>query len=415
MKAKFFYPSVRVPRAENTRVARFLLPMLLVCLALTLVSSIAQAHGGDGYYQIRGAAISPYKVHVWVSPGFLRTGDVHIDTAVLDAEGNPALGTLIRVALVPLEGEGQTLESMAGAPTLVYPYERAASFRLDTPGKYRLDVFVSDSNGTSGVVSSDVNVQTIPWQVKVMIAAIGLASAAVGAWLLFQTRAFWMMRAASGRGQHLQNRDIRLKSYPRGGASFVSNTEMTVKQQRRLTLSQRFNGPWHAPALWIFMMIIVAHWLEHVMQIYQIYGLGWAPAIAGGILGVIYPKLIESESLHFFYDFVQWGGIVVLLAGFTGRARTFWTVAMIVQTWHYIEHVLLMGQYLSGYYLFGAAKQTSILQLWFPRPELHFVYNLLVFIPMVIAVHYYIKPKLMALAMLNATPLDKGAQEREPA
>jgi hypothetical protein len=38
-------------------------------------------------------------------------------------------------------------------------------------------------------------------------------------------------------------------------------------------------------------------------------------------------------------------------------------------------------------------KQTSILELFFPREELHFIYNLVVFVPMVIAVHYYLRPK----------------------
>jgi hypothetical protein len=72
-----------------------------------------------------------------------------------------------------------------------------------------------------------------------------------------------------------------------------------------------------------------------------------------------------------------------------------------------------MGQYLTGYYLFGAPHQISILQLWFPRAELHFVYNLLVFIPMVIAVHAYIKPKLEMLAALNALPLEQSTQSSE--
>lgn len=88
---------------------------------------------------------------------------------------------------------------------------------------------------------------------------------------------------------------------------------------------------------------------------------------------------------------------------------------MIIQTWHYIEHVLLMGQYLTGYYLFGAPHQISILQLWFPRAELHFTYNLLVFIPMVIAVHYYIKPKLEMIAALNKAALEEQANDGERA
>jgi hypothetical protein len=168
----------------------------------------------------------------------------------------------------------------------------------------------------------------------------------------------------------------------------------------------KLNGYIHARLLWVFMLIIVAHWMEHVLQIFQIYGLGWAPNDAGGLLGVIFPQLIESEILHFVYDFVQWFGIVVLWPGFRGNrsARFFWTVAMVVQSWHFFEHVLLMGQYLTGYYLFGRAVQTSILQYWFPRPELHFVYNLFVFVPMVIAVHQYLKPKMAARTPVAYAP-----------
>lgn len=179
-----------------------------------------------------------------------------------------------------------------------------------------------------------------------------------------------------------------------------------VSRQRAVELFHSLNDRYHAPALWIFMLIIVAHWMEHVLQIYQIYVLGWLPSEAGGLLGVMYPKLVESETLHFVYDFIQWAGIVVLRPGFRASARafTYWTVAMIVQTWHFIEHCLLMGQYLTGYYLFGAVHQISIGQIWFPRAELHFAYNLFTFVPMVIAVHYYLKPRLAALESAKVEP-----------
>ncbi len=91
MKAKLFYPSTRVPRPTNAATARVLLPLLLITLALLLVGSTAEAHG-IGYYQIRGAPVASYIVHAWVAPGVMRTGDVHIDAAVLDGDGNPALG-----------------------------------------------------------------------------------------------------------------------------------------------------------------------------------------------------------------------------------------------------------------------------------------------------------------------------------
>lgn len=406
MKPKLFYPSVRVPR-PNTRGPRLLLPALLICLAFTLASSMAQAHG-SGYYQIRGAKLASYTVHVWVAPGMLRTGDVHIDAAVFDETGQPDLSTLVRIAMIPLDGVSAPLESLAGAPDPEYPYARGASFRLETPGMYRLEVTVSNSDGLVGTTSDEVEVQTIGWHIKAAIAILFFGSAASGAWLLYQTRAFWVSRTLSRKAKlhrlHIHNSDYNREpySYIRGGISYMNISEPSTYRAKWEALMQRLNGPLHAPALWIYMLIVVAHWLEHVLQIYQIYALGWEPDKAGGILGVIYPGLVESETLHFVYDFIQWAGIIILLPGFIGRARTIWSIAMVAQTWHYIEHVLLMGQYLSGYYLFGAPQQISILQLWFPRAELHFGYNLMVFIPMVIAVHLYIQPKLEMLATMRA-------------
>ena len=403
MKAKLFYPSPKVPRPTNTTPARVLLPVLLIMVALLLVSSTADAHG-NGYYQVRGAPVADYVVHAWVAPGMLRTGDIHIDTAVMDAAGTPALGTLVQVSLVPLDDDLAPLVSLAGSPDPDYPYARGASFRLETPGRYRLEIGVSDSQGVSGVVTDEVEVTTVPWQIKAAIALIFLGSAATGVWLLWQTKAFWLahQRVRTTKLQQLYMRRIESKHFIEEGKEFMNDHIVARRHSHQATLMQRLNSRWHAPALWFYMLVIVAHWLEHVLQIYQIYGLGWDPDKAGGLLGVIYPGLVESETLHFVYDFIQWAGIIMLLPGFRGRARTYWQIAAVVQTWHYIEHVLLMGQYLTGYYLFGAPHQISILQLWFPRAELHFAYNLLVFIPMVIGVHYYLQPKLAQLAALKA-------------
>jgi hypothetical protein len=53
--------------------------------------------------------------------------------------------------------------------------------------------------------------------------------------------------------------------------------------------------------------------------------------------------------------------------------------------------MLLQVQWLTGVYLFGASQQMGIGQLWFPRLELHFVYNMVVFLPTVIAVTLYFR------------------------
>jgi hypothetical protein len=147
----------------------------------------------------------------------------------------------------------------------------------------------------------------------------------------------------------------------------------------------------HARLLWVFMVVIFFHWVEHLSQIYQIYALGWLPKQAGGMLGLWFPAINSAELLHTSYNALVLAGILLLLPGFVGQARRWWTVAAVAQTWHWFEHVLLQVQWVSGYYLFGAPQQISILQLWFPRPELHFMYNLIVFVPLMVAMAYHMR------------------------
>ena len=72
-----------------------------------------------------------------------------------------------------------------------------------------------------------------------------------------------------------------------------------------------------------------AHWGEHLVQAYQIWVMGWPRPKANGILGLWYPWLIKSEVLHYGYALVMLIGIWVLRKGFTGRSRTWWTVALV--------------------------------------------------------------------------------------
>jgi hypothetical protein len=150
----------------------------------------------------------------------------------------------------------------------------------------------------------------------------------------------------------------------------------------------------HVHWLWLFMVLVAFHWSEHLSQMYQIYVMGWLPAKAGGMLGLWFPAINKAEVLHTTYNLLLWGGILLLLPGFKGRARGWWMAALVIQSWHLFEHILLQVQWLTGNYLFGAPQQISIGQLWFPRPELHFAYNLLVFTPMMVAVVLYMRSQL---------------------
>ncbi len=150
----------------------------------------------------------------------------------------------------------------------------------------------------------------------------------------------------------------------------------------RGTLLDRLNSDRHELALRVFMVVVLAHWGEHLLQGLQIYALGWPVPEARGAVGLFFPWLIKSEALHYGYAVVMLAGLWTLRAGFTGRVdRFWWMLAFWIQFFHHIEHALLQGQAILGLTLMGRPVPTSLLQLWVPRVELHLFYNTIVFIP----------------------------------
>ena len=157
---------------------------------------------------------------------------------------------------------------------------------------------------------------------------------------------------------------------------------------------EKLNSVWHKRALNVFMVIVLGHWAEHLAQAYQVYILGWPRPQAGGVLGLFYPWLVSSEALHYGYAIVMLIFIWTLRKGFTGTSRKWWTIALVIQFWHHIEHAILQWQALTHHPWFGSPVPVSFIQLLFPkfRIELHLFYNAIVFIPMVIGMYYHMFP-----------------------
>jgi hypothetical protein len=164
------------------------------------------------------------------------------------------------------------------------------------------------------------------------------------------------------------------------------------KLDSRVSMHEKLNVQWHERALQLFMVIVLAHWAEHLAQAVQVWALHWPRPKAGGVLGLWFPWLVSSEVLHYGYALIMLVGIWVLRKGFVGVARKWWTVALVIQFWHHIEHLLLIGQATFHHNLFGSPVPASILQLLVPRVELHLFYNTVVFIPMIIGMYYHMFP-----------------------
>jgi hypothetical protein len=163
------------------------------------------------------------------------------------------------------------------------------------------------------------------------------------------------------------------------------------------------NTRWHKAGLLIFTVVVLAHWSEHVAQAVQIWVLGWTIPESRGVLGLPFPWLVKSEWLHYGYALVMLVVLIALRSGFTGRARAWWMLALGIQVWHHLEHLLLLLQALTGNHLAGRPVPTSIMQLAFPRVELHLVYNALVTVPMVIAVIAHMRPRPAERAAMECT------------
>jgi hypothetical protein len=161
---------------------------------------------------------------------------------------------------------------------------------------------------------------------------------------------------------------------------------------RATSFSERLNTSWHQLALQLFMVVVLFHWVEHLVQAYQVFVLHWSRAMSMGFVGMYYPWLMKTEVLHYGFAVIMLVGLWTLRRGFTGRSHIWWMIAFGIQFWHHIEHGLLFYQALSHHYLFGGTVPTSIGQIWIPRIELHLFYNAIVFTPMVIAMYYHMYP-----------------------
>jgi hypothetical protein len=163
------------------------------------------------------------------------------------------------------------------------------------------------------------------------------------------------------------------------------------------------NTQGHRTALNVFLFIVLAHWAEHIAQAIQIWVLGWPVPEARGVFGMPFPWLVTSEAMHYGYALIMLVALFALRGGFTGTARTWWMIALGIQFWHHIEHLLLLGQATFGVNLMGKPVPTSIIQLLVPRVELHLFYNSIVFIPMIIAMYLHRRPPATERRAMNCT------------
>jgi hypothetical protein len=156
-----------------------------------------------------------------------------------------------------------------------------------------------------------------------------------------------------------------------------------------LLLSVELN--WKAEQYGIFAFFIaivvlqVGHMGEHTIQVSQLAANDGRLANAHGVFGQL-----DFETVHFFWDTAIWLSLAVLLISF-GRGNVWMWVAFAAASLHEVEHVYLYWLYQShpGFYMHGGFEgilgSGGVIGSPLARPYLHFGYNLMVTVPMALA------------------------------
>jgi hypothetical protein len=104
--------------------------------------------------------------------------------------------------------------------------------------------------------------------------------------------------------------------------------------------------------------------------------------------------LVHNEVLHFGFAIFTLLGLF-LFKPISAQAYRWWNNTINACIYHFVEHSLLMYQYITKDYFFGGTVPTAIGQIWFPRLELHFFYNLVISVFISIFIYYHTKKRVM--------------------
>ncbi|MDP9275412.1 MAG: hypothetical protein M3O99_07460 [Chloroflexota bacterium] len=141
--------------------------------------------------------------------------------------------------------------------------------------------------------------------------------------------------------------------------------------------------PWIA-LLGFLAVSQTAHLFEHVAQMVQIHVLHLGGANAQGIVGQL-----NIEWVHFIWNALVLITLLALLPIPEFRANPWLLAVTPLAAWHFVEHSVMIATYIqtgvsgtpgllsSGGLLFGGLPVA--------RPDLHFLYNLVETVPLLIA------------------------------
>lgn len=138
------------------------------------------------------------------------------------------------------------------------------------------------------------------------------------------------------------------------------------------------------PRTFLALLLVVqaGHIIEHAVQLTQLYVWGVPKQQAHGVVGAL-----DIEWVHFAWNLMVLGAVVLVAYWF--RSNPWVMIALVLASWHQIEHAYIIWVYLTT----GVPGSPGLLSkggrilggLPIPRPVLHALYNVAEVIPLVIA------------------------------
>jgi hypothetical protein len=140
-------------------------------------------------------------------------------------------------------------------------------------------------------------------------------------------------------------------------------------------------------ALFVLMGLLqMLHRVEHSVQVGQLVATSGDLSRSHGIFGQL-----DFEAVHFVTDSLLWIGLGLLVVSIRERNVWLW-IAFIAASLHEVEHLYLFfihvfdnNFYLAGGFS-GVMADNGLIGSPLDRPYLHYTYNLIVFVPMLIAI-----------------------------
>ena len=138
-------------------------------------------------------------------------------------------------------------------------------------------------------------------------------------------------------------------------------------------------------AFGLLVMLQILHMVEHSTQVGELFATGGSFAKSHGVIGQL-----DFETVHFVADTTLWLCLGMLAIHYRARNAWLW-VAFAAASMHQIEHLYLFWLYVGEHtvYLSGGAAgimgKHGLIGSPLDRPYLHFTYNFIVFVPMLIA------------------------------